>query len=138
MVDTINQGYINSKLPVRVELHCIELADLHDNPVGGAMLNQFGKLKGSTEKLRQTADVALLLFHSFEFAGIAGGYISVVQKPYAFGKEGFTPGHEIGHIFGAGHDKLEVSSNILQPPSPDLQNVTIHTIWDYVKCSGIG
>ena len=80
----------------------------------------------------------MLLVHSFDVAGIAGGYISVVQKPYAFGKEGFTPGHEIGHNFGAGHDKLEVSSCILKPPSPDLQNVTIHTIWEFVKYPGLG
>ena len=50
MVDTLNQGYMNSKLPVRVEIHCIELADLHDIQDSKAMLNQFALLKVSIKK----------------------------------------------------------------------------------------
>ena len=32
MLAVVNQGYINSHVPLRVELHCIEAANLQDIP----------------------------------------------------------------------------------------------------------
>ena len=48
----VNQGYINSKLPIRMALHCIEAADMDDIEDGGDMLRAFHGHKGSTANLR--------------------------------------------------------------------------------------
>ena len=70
MIAVMNQGYINSKIPVRVRLHCIEQADLHDSLEWAGLTYriyyQFLALKrrmpgDRMENLKQTADAAMLL-----------------------------------------------------------------------------
>ena len=36
-----NQGYINSKVPLRIKAHCTQAADLNDMSDGEAMLTAF-------------------------------------------------------------------------------------------------
>ena len=54
MIAVMNQGYMNSKLPIRVALHCIEAADLQDTKDGGTMLRKFDTYKDSRAVLRLT------------------------------------------------------------------------------------
>ena len=58
MVSEINQGYINSEIPVRVKLHCIEAANVNEVKDGSDMLDNFRNLKSSVAETRQTADSA--------------------------------------------------------------------------------
>ena len=128
----MNRAYRNSKIPVRVKLHCIELANLHDNPDGQKMLRQFANLK---KDIRQTADAAMLLVNKFNYCGIGyarwlcllhrwcpalcvrswdrrryrGESLTAVARSCAVGRM-FTSGHELGHNFGCGHDMYEVAN----------------------------
>lgn len=53
-----NQGFINSKIPLRVQLHCIERATIDDS-TEGSILRRFSRMK-TIEDLRNTADGATL------------------------------------------------------------------------------
>ena len=72
MLAVVNQGYINSNVPLRVALHCIEAADLQDITDASKMINTFRMYKDTVENLRQTADAAMLLVDNFSSCGIAG------------------------------------------------------------------
>ena len=52
MVSEINQGYINSEIPVRVKLHCIEAANVNEVRDGYDMLTNFRNLKSSVAETR--------------------------------------------------------------------------------------
>ena len=56
MISEMNQGYINTKMPIRVSLHCIEASNLPDNSDSSAMLKEFRNLKSSVEELRYNND----------------------------------------------------------------------------------
>ena len=58
---TSNQGYYNSRVPLYIELHCIELASINDFPDSHTMLQNFRDMKASIEELRGSADAAALL-----------------------------------------------------------------------------
>ena len=87
MLGEMNQGYMNSAIPVRVALHCTELASLQELQSASDMLSAFKKYKSSGADLRyggelehvippnsrQTADAAMLLVKNFNSCGI--GYI---------------------------------------------------------------
>merc|ERR1719348_907340 len=109
-----NQGYINSRVPLRVKSHCIAAASLRDNYDSSAMLNQFSNYKPITE-LRNSADAAALLVKKFDSCGIGrlngfmyGYTTTATQKSCALGYYSF--GHELGHNFGAMHDARQSSN----------------------------
>ena len=52
MIAMMNQGYINSNIPIRVALHCIEAANLQDIINADRMLHKFDGYKGSPANLR--------------------------------------------------------------------------------------
>jgi hypothetical protein len=52
MIAETNQGYINSNIPLRVALACIEAADLDDETDSRVVLNSFTKYKSSVAELR--------------------------------------------------------------------------------------
>ena len=58
-ISKTNQGYINSKIPVRVHAHCSEKATIKETTNGG-MFEAFVGMKENDE-LRNTADAATLL-----------------------------------------------------------------------------
>merc|ERR1711981_47743 len=105
-----NEGYINSKIPIRAKVHCIELAeDLHDMEDGVDMIYKFQDWGGSN--IRRSADAAALLVADFNVCGIGfmAAYryqstITVSQKSCAL--RYYTFGHELGHNFGTTHDKI--------------------------------
>ena len=63
-----NQGYANSEMPITVTKFCSELSTVSD-PVtdrdSDQLLTNFRRSKGSTEALRNTADVAVLFVTYF-------------------------------------------------------------------------
>ena len=91
VVAETNQGYENSKIPVRMMAHCIEAANLDDNPDGGKMIQEFNKLKGSISALRGSADHAALLVKKYNICGNAylrgwlGWSVSTTAKGCALG-----------------------------------------------------
>merc|ERR1711892_1634698 len=61
VVAETNQGYINSNIPVRVKIFCIEATTLNDESESKEMLTKFANYKGTAEALRGSADAAALL-----------------------------------------------------------------------------
>merc|ERR1719186_157041 len=110
VIQETNQGYINSKVPLRVKLFCSELATINEINSSSQMLRKFEKMKGSFEALRGTADQAALLVNSLKGCGIATGIntvrsgktTSVTKKSCALGYYSF--GHELGHNIGLAHN----------------------------------
>ena len=80
-----------AQIPVRMEAHCIEAAEMNDHPSGNKMISKFLKLKGTEKKLRGSADHATLLFMKSNICGnayVRGWYIysvSTVAKGCALG-----------------------------------------------------
>ena len=106
-----NQGYINSKVPMSIKLHCIEKATVNDVSTSLATVNNFVAMKGSTKALRHSADATVLLVASMGACGRAYGInkisngetISACAKSCALGY--FSFGHELAHSFGAYHNR---------------------------------
>jgi len=114
-----NQGYMNSRVNLRVKLHCIEMATLHDSMDGNRLLYDFAVMKGNLWRLRASADAAVLLTADLNYCGIAffdtikiKQTVAVAQKSCALGH--YTFGHELGHTIGLHHNK-EVSINYKYP-----------------------
>merc|ERR1740131_792534 len=109
-----NQGYINSLIPVRMKIHCIEAAEMNDI-MDSSVLTTFRNLKSSVEELRGGADAAALISLDFNYCGIGymdswryGWTLTAQQKACALGY--YTMGHELGHNFGCAHDREHSSS----------------------------
>ena len=122
VIDETNQGYINSKVPLRIKKHCAEQVSIADGLSSGASLDSLQRLKSSLAQVRNSADVAVLLVNRFASATACGQArlraidsnsskfgqtISVVKKSCALGYYSF--GHEIGHNIGLYHDIRHVN-----------------------------
>merc|ERR1719228_867576 len=109
VIEETNQGYINSKVPLRVKLFCHEEAPVND---GNNALNDFSKIKGGDFKaILGSVDQAALLLKNYRACGTAWGInmvpsgrmISVTKKSCALGYYSF--GHELAHNIGLAHNK---------------------------------
>jgi len=105
-----NQGYKNSKIPVRAVKQDVRqhptLTDIYDS---SKLLNAFMNSMSKSDLLN-CADSAVLLVEDMRACGIAPGYnvhscnaFSVTMKRCAAQK--YTFGHELGHNFGAHHNR---------------------------------
>jgi len=110
-----NKGYFNSGIPLRMEVQCVEGANLDDIDDSSTMLMTFMNYKSSAAELRGSADAAALLVSEFSGCGIAwtdvignGLTFSVTQKSCATGY--YTFGHELAHNFGAYHNREQYQS----------------------------
>jgi hypothetical protein len=110
-----NQGYVNSKVPLRVKAHCIEQATINDMSSASAILSAFRTMKGTVANLRGSADSAALLVRTFNSCGIgylntigSGTTVSAAAKNCALGY--FSFGHELGHNIGL-HHNIQVATN---------------------------
>ena len=118
LISITNQGYINSKVPLRIKKHCTEQVSIADGQSSAVTLNALQRLKPTLKEVRNSADVAVLYvktFNSQYSCGRArlfavdsghsnyGQTISVVAKSCSTSY--FSFGHEIGHNVGLYHDK---------------------------------
>merc|ERR1711892_1032830 len=114
VVAETNQGYINSNIPVRVKIFCIEATELNDEEE--PLFTKFANYKGTAEALRGSADAAALLFLKKSACGRGyvdswdnGRTITIQAKGCALGY--YTMGHELAHNFGSTHDREHSSGN---------------------------
>ena len=111
-----NQGYINSNIPIRVKIFCIEATTLNDETESATLFTKFANYKGSSEALLGSADAAALLFIKASSCGRGyldswkfGRTITIQAKGCALGY--YTMGHELAHNFGSTHDREHASAN---------------------------
>merc|ERR1711892_1073133 len=116
VVAETNQGYINSKIPLRVTIFCIQATLLNDKSESKEMFATFVKYKGTAEALRGSADAAALLLINTSSCGRGyldswdnGKTITIQEKGCALGY--YTMGHELAHNFGSTHDREHSSAN---------------------------
>jgi len=115
VIEEANEGYKNSKIPIRVKKFCIEKATIGDKD---SNLDNLKMMKGSPAATRNTADAAVLFSKDCPATGVCFcgvGYccgppngdwtFSVTRKSCALGK--YTFGHELGHNLGCHHNKEE-------------------------------
>ena len=124
-----NQGYINSEIPLRASLHCLEETEKPEafftRTRGPGKLNTFRMYKGGGNGLRGSADAAVLIVKDIEDCGLGylvsstAGYENwiVSMTRYDCALDGFTFGHEIGHNMGLDHDKHDEKQLRITPYS---------------------
>merc|ERR1711922_106232 len=110
VIQETNQGYINSKVPLRLKLHCHEEAP--GTFSNHNAINEFERIKGGDYKaILGSADQAALLLKDYGGCGRARGInmipsgkmISVTKKSCALGYYSF--GHELAHNIGLAHNR---------------------------------
>ena len=80
VIGKTNQGYINSKIPIRIKLHCLEQTKTSEKE-GMNTLDAFAFSKGSGSKLRGSADAAALLIMEHPKGSCGVGYMPFKMKP---------------------------------------------------------
>ena len=115
IVAETNQGYVNSGLDITMTKFCHEETSLTEESMHAhenGILRAFTDMKGAQNfaALRNTADAAHLLSVRLKVCGMAylagyrwGNTLGVTMKGCALGN--YVVGHEVGHNFGAQHDK---------------------------------
>jgi len=103
-----NLGYSNSRMPIRVKLHAVMTHPTMNDDTADVGVKPFKRTMPGRQ-LRNCADAAVLLMEKFKKCGVAllepthCGTFAVVKKSCATGY--YTFGHEVGHIFGAKHNR---------------------------------
>merc|ERR1712156_75189 len=135
-------GYINSKIPLRAVLHCIEETNEPESAfTGSPRLSYFREYKDGGNNLRGSADAAVLIVKDAQ--GVCGvGYklrdasnyedymVSLTQLSCALG--GYPFGHELGHNMGLDHDKYaDVTRNTPYSQGYHLPGTRYRTILAY-------
>merc|ERR1719400_648419 len=118
VIATTNQGYINSEIPLRASLHCLEETEEPESYFTAIddvnAITLFTKYKRGDNDLRRSANAAVLIVKkAVAVCGIAyklrdaSNYgkmmVSMTQLSCALG--GYPFGHELGHNMGLDHDK---------------------------------
>merc|ERR1719479_279791 len=123
VIATTNQGYINSEIPLRASLHCLEETEepesyftaISDNYALTLFTHYKRGHNDNGNNLRGSADAAVLIVKNAGVCGIAwvladtSDYAkkmtSMTKLSCALGR--YTFGHELGHNMGLDHDKYE-------------------------------
>merc|ERR1711962_727191 len=131
MIDTTNQGYINSNIPIRAVVHCLEEtpepeAYFTGNHATKHMLDVFRDYMGGGNNLRRSADIATLLVTDASPAS-GWGYVfgdgdydhkAVTMVQYDYALDYYIFGHEVGHTMGLSHDKYDTAQKGGSPLTP--------------------
>ena len=81
VIDKTNQGYINSKVPVRVKLFCYQMTTFHEKNNLKAQIYEFAVMEKTTADLLGTADAAVLFVQDDPYAcGVVLSYRSDFQN----------------------------------------------------------
>merc|ERR1711934_1055837 len=151
VVDQTNQGYKNSKIPVRVKLHCMEETTVPEAQISD--LGVFNRYKGGGNNLRGSADAAaLLITHSDKWCGV--GYMPPIaadqMTSYPFPKlmtsitvtkcaiGSYTFGHEVSHNFGNDHDQYDKTNKIPYAHGYHIPGTNARTIMAYLRPAKYG
>ena len=127
IIADINQGYLNSKIPLTLTLKCVKRSSLSEQELKHSalrLLDEFRQIHSS----RDTADAATLMTKYYlknsseqDVCGLgyrdslqAGGTFSVQNRDCSIGVQTLT--HELGHHFGADHDLRSKPEGNLQYP----------------------
>ena len=119
-----NQGYVNSRVPLRVRLHCAILSSVPDGLPPVITLKLFTTSQGDLDRVRRSADAAILLVQDYSQgnrncgvnwfnAWRRGQTIGTVRKSCAQGY--FSFGHELAHGFGLAHDRRGKADTSVRP-----------------------
>jgi len=115
IIDDTNQGFVNSEIPLRVEMLCSEKIGITETGSAQGMLGTFSAFGSTT--LKDTADAAALFVVNSDFCNqgynnaLASGWtISIVKKSCAESIHSFA--HNIGLHVGALPNREEVTSVI--------------------------
>ena len=116
MITATNSAYESSQVPMRIKVHCIQEVGIPDGLTAAWALKYLQRLKPTTNEIRNSADVAVLLVDSLKdrYCGKANlysidsddaeyGYALSVVKKACVNKHTFS--HEIGHNIGLFHDR---------------------------------
>ena len=109
LVSAANQGFLNSRVAITIEKHCIELSTVDDVYNSDEMLTKFKEMKASLTEVKGSADASTLIVNDMDacgnsyFNGIEQGYtLSVITRQCAVSEYSFV--HELGHNMGLQHD----------------------------------
>eukprot|EP00094_Tigriopus_californicus_P006036 TCALIF_05813-PA protein Name:"Similar to XCC0955 Peptidyl-Asp metalloendopeptidase (Xanthomonas campestris pv. campestris (strain ATCC 33913 / NCPPB 528 / LMG 568))" AED:0.07 eAED:0.09 QI:49/0.75/0.66/1/0.5/0.55/9/0/725 len=110
MIATANVGYMNSNIPFRLQLWCVELLEgVDESLLMPQLLPTLTTIKGDVTTLLDSADFAfVLLGERTDYCGRA--YIGSLALPISIAQHScainsFSFGHEIGHNFGCRHNR---------------------------------
>merc|ERR1712168_602733 len=111
IVDITNQGFSNSKIPIKVKIHCIEALEIRDAQLlTGNELQIFkAYARKKNRDIYRSADAAALITGDIDGFGGKAYYgfparsrLSVTNYDSALTR--YTFGHELGHNLGADHN----------------------------------
>ena len=112
-----NQGFINSKAPLRVQSCGSERTTFDEIVNSDEMWDKFTTYIGTAEELRGTADAATLLVADSDVCGLSnmdatgsGETITLIAKSCVLTQ--YVLGHELGHNLGLGHNKEQEANEI--------------------------
>ena len=146
VVGTMNQGYKNSKIPIRAVLHCIEETTKPESAFQD--LDNFADYKGGDNGLRGSADATALLIKDHpKFCGV--GYMppmaekDLIQYPFkslmvsmttvSCALDTYTFGHEVSHNMGNDHDKYGKTNKIPYAQGYHIPGTNARTIMAYQR-----
>ena len=109
LISSANQGFINSRVPITIQKHCVEPSTIDDIHDSNEMLTKFKEMKSSINELKGSADATTLIVNDMDacgnsyFNGIDSGLtLSVIIKSCALLE--YSLAHELGHNMGLQHD----------------------------------
>lgn len=120
MIAVANIGYLNSGIPLQLQLWCIELLEGVDESLPLlTILQTMPTIKGDVPTLLDSADFAFVLlgkrtdYCGFAYTGSLSNPIGVAQHSCATAQ--FSFGHELGHNFGCKHNRESYSTGSTLP-----------------------